>query len=302
MSPSQIRGKLNGIYWWLEKRIDAQTKSSQYLYAETLRSHLRVGDSWLDLGCGRQVLPDWIPDQTSLLATPKLTVGIDYTRDSLKGNQQLSGFVVGDIENLPFAFESFDIVSANMVVEHLEKPFAALREVHRILRPGGRFIYHTPNSRFYMTFVASLLPQAVKNRIINLAEGRSEEDVFPTRYRMNSLKQYTKIAEAPGFRVAECHAVNTSSTSEMIFGPFVILTLVIRRVLQWRRLRQFRSNFIVVLVKPPCVIRGGSVASFLPGRVTVRSRSGMIESCSKVCFRLAQQAVAVELMPRGQES
>jgi ubiquinone/menaquinone biosynthesis C-methylase UbiE len=264
MSPSQIRGKLNGIYWWLEKRIDAQTKSSQYLYAETLRSHLRVGDSWLDLGCGRQVLPDWIPDQTSLLAKPKLTVGIDYTRDSLKGNQQLSGFVVGDIENLPFAFESFDIVSANMVVEHLEKPFAALREVHRILRPGGRFIYHTPNSRFYMTFVASLLPQAVKNRIINLAEGRSEEDVFPTRYRMNSLKAIYEIAEAPGFRVAECHAVNTSSTSEMIFGPFVILTLVIRRVLQWRRLKQFRSNFIVVLVKPPAGSEGAACVAQHP--------------------------------------
>ena len=138
MSPSQIRGKLNGIYWWLEKRIDARTKSSQYPYAETLRSHLRVGDSWLDVGCGRQVLPDWIPDQTSLLATPKLTVGIDYTRDSLKGNQQLSGFVVGDIEHLPFAFESFDIVSANMVEEHLKKPIGGDRKAAASSSSGSR--------------------------------------------------------------------------------------------------------------------------------------------------------------------
>jgi ubiquinone/menaquinone biosynthesis C-methylase UbiE len=250
MSPSRIRGKLSRIYWWLERRIDARTKSSQYLYAETLRSYLRVGGSWLDMGCGRQVLPDWIPGQTSLLATAKLTVGMDYTKESFKGNQQLSNFVVGDIEHVPFAAETFNMVSANMVVEHLEKPAAALREVHRILRPCGYFVYHTPNSKFYITFLASLLPQSVKTRVIGLAEGRSEEDVFPTRYRMNSLKAIYEIAEALGFRVAECHAVNTSSTSDMIFGPFVIVTLVIRRVLQWKRLRQFRSNFIVVLEKP----------------------------------------------------
>jgi ubiquinone/menaquinone biosynthesis C-methylase UbiE len=250
MSPSRIRGKLNRIYWWLEKRIDARTKSSQYLYAETLRSYLRVGGSWLDLGCGRQVLPDWIPDQTSLLARAKLTVGMDYTKESFIGNQQLSNFVVGDIEDVPFAAETFDMVSANMVVEHLEKPAAALREIHRILRPGGYFVYHTPNSKFYITFLASLLPQSVKNKIIRLAEGRSEQDVFATRYRMNSLGTIYEIAEAPGFRVAECHSVNSSSTSEMIFGPFVIVTLIIRRMLQWRRLQQFRSNFVVVLEKP----------------------------------------------------
>jgi ubiquinone/menaquinone biosynthesis C-methylase UbiE len=255
MSLSRIRGKLSGIYWWLEKRIDARTRSSQYLYAAALRSRVRLGHRWLDVGCGRQILPDWILDQTDLVAAAKLTVGLDYTTDSLKGNRQLSHLVVGDIESVPFAAESFDIVSANMVVEHIEKPIEALREIYRILRPGGCFVYHTANSKFYITFVASLLPQSVKNRIIRVAEGRKEEDVFPTRYMMNSLKAIYKAAEAPGFRVTECHCVNSSSTSEMIFGPFVILTLIIRRLLQWNCLQQFRSNFVVVLEKASGGIR-----------------------------------------------
>jgi hypothetical protein len=227
MNSISIRGKLNRIYWWLERRIDARTKSSQYLYADTLRSCLHLGDSWLDMGCGRQVLPDWVPGQASLLSMTKLTVGMDATPESFKGNQQISN-----------------------LVEHLEKPLIALREIYRILQPGGYFIYHTPNSKFYITFLASLLPQFVKNKVIRLAEGRSEEDVFPTRYRMNSLKAIYETAAGAGFRVAECHAVNTSSTSDMIFGPFVILTLSIRRLLQWKRLTQFRSNFVVVLEKP----------------------------------------------------
>jgi len=250
MNPSRIRNGLNTIYWWLEKRIDAQTKSSQYLYSETLRSHLGVGRRWLDVGCGRQVLPDWIPDQASLVSAAKLAVGLDYTEESIDGNRQLSCLIVGDVENMPFAATSFDIVSANMLVEHLAKPLETLREIYRILSPGGHFIYHTSNFQFYMIFVASLVPQKVKNKIIKVAEGRSAEDVFPTQYRMNTLKAIAPMAEDSGFQVVECHCVNSSSTSDMIFGPFVILTLFIRRLLRWDRLRQFRSNFIVVLEKP----------------------------------------------------
>jgi hypothetical protein len=68
---------------------------------------------------------------------------------------------------------------------------------------------------------------------------------------MNSLKAIYETAKVSGFRVAECHSMNSSSTSDVILGPFVILTLVIRRLLQWERLQQFRSNLVVVLEKPP---------------------------------------------------
>lgn len=49
-------------------------------------------------------------------------------------------------ENLPFADETFDVVAANSVLHHLPDLKAAAREVHRILRPGGRFLAFEPNS------------------------------------------------------------------------------------------------------------------------------------------------------------
>jgi SAM-dependent methyltransferase len=46
---------------------------------------------------------------------------------------------------LPFADESFDLVTCSEVIEHVENPHALVREFRRVLRPGGRAILTTPN-------------------------------------------------------------------------------------------------------------------------------------------------------------
>jgi SAM-dependent methyltransferase len=59
--------------------------------------------------------------------------------------------VEGDAESLPFPDESFDIVFSNGVLHHTPDLDAALREIHRVLMPGGRFwmtVYHR-DSVFY---------------------------------------------------------------------------------------------------------------------------------------------------------
>lgn len=251
VTPATVRTHLNRLYWWLERIIDPQTRNSQYYYAEKLRACLQSGRDWLDVGCGRRVLPEWVQNQSDLVASAKLAVGLDYTTESMVGNDQIANLIAGDVSRLPFAAETFDVVSANMVAEHLEKPKEVLPELYRILRPGGRFLFHTPNVRFYMTRIAYFVPRNLKHIIIRLGEGREEKDVFPTRYRMNDFENIYRLAESSGFRVAECRSLNTSSTSEIIiFGPFVLLVLLIRRMLQLDVMKGFRSNFIVVLEKP----------------------------------------------------
>lgn len=46
---------------------------------------------------------------------------------------------------LPFAADNFDLVLAIEVVEHLENPWAFLREAIRVLKPGGNLVFSTPN-------------------------------------------------------------------------------------------------------------------------------------------------------------
>lgn len=49
--------------------------------------------------------------------------------------------VQGDVEALPFADASFDVVLAAHVIEHLGRPLRAMAEIDRVLRPGGRAVF-----------------------------------------------------------------------------------------------------------------------------------------------------------------
>jgi SAM-dependent methyltransferase len=46
-------------------------------------------------------------------------------------------------DTLPFAAGSFDLVSANMVLEHLPAPEQVFQEIARVLAPGGKFVFLT---------------------------------------------------------------------------------------------------------------------------------------------------------------
>ena len=242
--------RLFQVFWWLERYIDPGVVSSQNRYAELLKSYVRPDSIWLDVGCGRELLPDWIPAQVELLQTARFVAGLDPDQPSIKENHQIRSLLAGDLDNLPFRDVSFNLITANMVVEHLKDPKRGLLEIRRVLQNGGYFIYHTPNRRFYKTKIASFIPQWIKNQVVQLSENRHEEDIFPTHYRMNDLQSIHAIAQSCGFRLAECHALNTSSAGSIVLlGPFVVLDLAYRRLLRWEALRQFRSNFIVVLQK-----------------------------------------------------
>lgn len=245
-----LRETLNRLYWSLERLIDPGVPSSQVRYAETLRSVLKPGMDWLDLGCGHSILPYWIDGQEELVARAKSLIGYDYDWASLLKHRQISRLVSGDIVNLPFRENAFDLITANMVVEHLTDPAQSLAEVRRILRPGGRFLYHTPNRRYYMTAVARMVNQDLKNKIVWIMERRAEDDVFPTFYRMNTEEDIQSAARAAGLQVETLLAINTSSTGQILLGPFVLADLAWRRATRADGLRQFRSNYVVVLRKP----------------------------------------------------
>jgi glycosyltransferase involved in cell wall biosynthesis/ubiquinone/menaquinone biosynthesis C-methylase UbiE len=65
---------------------------------------------------------------------------LDLAQENFALRGLRSAFVQGDVENLPFADESFDMVYSNGVVHHTPATAKAIAEMHRVIRPGGRAI------------------------------------------------------------------------------------------------------------------------------------------------------------------
>lgn len=94
----------------------------------------------LDVGCGAG---DFIEAFSFYLPKLNLTA-VDISQKAIKKARSRkinAKFVVSGAEKLPFKNNSFDIVTCFDVVEHVKSPLKMLREINRVLKPGG--IFHT---------------------------------------------------------------------------------------------------------------------------------------------------------------
>ncbi len=102
-----------------------------------------TSEKTLDIGCGTAPYGKYFPNRTTLEIAPREGVQVD---------------IVADVHSLPMIAEnSFSVVLCTEVLEHLHTPEQALKELRRILAPGGllllttRFIYplHDTPSDYY---------------------------------------------------------------------------------------------------------------------------------------------------------
>jgi SAM-dependent methyltransferase len=245
-----FRQKLFRCYWKLERMMVPGLRSSQYAYYETVQTHLNGRKKWLDLGCGHHIFATWMEDEQAELARrADFMVGLDYDLPSLKKNAVIRNVAVADVCNAPLRSGAFEMITANMVVEHLEDPPRSLTEIRRMLKPGGLFIFHTPNYQNYIIFIASLVPDFIKKKIVHFLEGREEADIFPTHYRLNTPAAIEKVAEQSGFKLVELRVENTSAVIGSL-GPLAVFELFIIKLLSYEPLRNFRPDIVAVLQNP----------------------------------------------------
>ncbi len=231
----------------LQSVIIPNLKHSQRVYEQVLGEHTDQQVRWLDLGCGRRVFFPWrVQQELEVVRRCKLVVGLDLDLPSLLDHRSIPLRVAGDISQLPFRDCSFDLVTANMVVEHLDRPDAQFREVRRVLRPGGIFILHTPNSWGYATMAARLIPECLKKKLIWLLQDREEQDVFKTFYRANTRKGIDAIAKATDFRVRRAQML-ASGAQTLAIPPLVFFELLWLKLLMSDMLAPLRTDMIVIL-------------------------------------------------------
>lgn len=239
--------------WWkaklaIARAIHLDLTHNQVHYGRALQHYVRPGDRWLDVGCGYQILPDWAmseEEQGRLVRPVKFLIGVDVD-ERIQDHPLLTHRVKGLGGSLPFRAETFDLVTANMVVEHIKEPGPFLADIARVLRPGGRFLFHTPNHRYWVIFLADMAPDWVKKPVIWALERRSEDDVFPTYYQMNTPERIARLAKYAGLEISELKMVGTTGAFDRL-GLIGLAECFLLKGLQASFGGRFNSNIVGVL-------------------------------------------------------
>lgn len=235
----------------LQRRIVPELKYSQASYEDELRRHLPRAQAWLDVGCGHRLLPEWRSEaEADLLASVPFAAGIDRDYDALRGHRTIRNVLQADIGMLPFQEMSFDLVTANMVIEHLDDPLHQFREIARVLRPGGVFLFHTPNLKSYVIRIARRLPDRMKKPLARVLEGRKEEDVYPTHYRANTADEVRSIADRAGLDVVSIRFTASTPVFSLVPPLAVIELLYLRQVMRRPHLASHGQTLICALRRP----------------------------------------------------
>ena len=111
----------------------------------TALADLKVGETVLDLGSGAGI--------DVFLAAKKVgeggrVIGVDMTEDMVARGRQLARehgfgnveFRQGDIEHLPVDSATVDVIISNCVINLTPDKLASFKEIHRVLKPGGRIL------------------------------------------------------------------------------------------------------------------------------------------------------------------
>lgn len=164
------------------------------LFRLEILARLSESDCILDLGAGAGVVA-----QMNFRGKVQRVCGVDPDARVLD-NPHLDEARTGVGEEIPYPDCTFDLVFADNVFEHLPNPTAVLKEVRRVLKPGGVFLAKTPNKHHYMPLIARCTPLFF-HRWVNRWRGRTTADIFPTRYQINDAAAIHRHAAEAGFKV-----------------------------------------------------------------------------------------------------
>ena len=173
------------------------------VYADMVRSYLRPSARVLDLGCGRGGLVEQLEHPLQQV------VGVDPDWQSLREHRLPLPRAVAVSEALPLADGCVDVAFASWLLEHLARPSFTFAQLSRVLRPGGVFVFITPNKRHPLSGLNSFLGQfsRLQSALVERLYGRAGTDTFPTYYRANAPATLRQLAGAQKLETIALQAI-----------------------------------------------------------------------------------------------
>ncbi len=179
-----------------------------------LRDRHKLAFDWLPAGCER-ILDGGCAfgDGTApFAAKAKVVCGCDPNPELIRQareNHPGIQFEVCPLEKMSYADESFDAITLTDVLEHVADEKAALDEMFRVLKPGGRLIITTPHRGLfefmdpdnYVWHLRTQFPR-LHRRLFRMKYGRDPEPKvgYESRHRHYSLKGLNALLDGSAFR------------------------------------------------------------------------------------------------------
>jgi SAM-dependent methyltransferase len=142
--------------------------------------------------------------------------------DDVRPGDYLDGVQCQDVQALSYKDASFDLCTSTEVFEHVPDDYKGFREIHRILRPGGRFVFTVPLTQSAATVERAMLQNGVVNHTL---EPEYHGDAIRGYGQVLCFRNYgTDILERLrecGFR--EARLVSTDRMGWWGFGTDVVI-------------------------------------------------------------------------------
>jgi len=187
-----IMFRVEQSHWWYTGRRKILTAFVEEICRRVKDRRPRI----LDVGCGTGA-------NLLMLSEYGEAEGVDVSEDALAFCRErgLDRVRLGAGEQLPYEDGTFDLVTALDVVEHMDDDLAGLREMRRVLRPGGRVLLFVPT----FMFLWGLQDEVSNHR---------------RRYRLPELR---RVLEQAGFEIERSTYANIT-----FFAPILLVRQLMR--------------------------------------------------------------------------
>ena len=231
MNPMEQVSKTNE-YYFKAKNNHAPTIRESYL--RTAKSQVSLiqkytsGTNLLDIGCAQGFF---------LFSASKVgytTKGIEISRDAAEYARGEFGLDVEakPFEELRFAENHFDVVTLWQVLEHVPYPLMILKEVHRILKPGGLLVVSTPNIEGIPAKILSKRWWDIKRLHINQFTTRTLTDILQnTGFRNTSSASYRGFVSLSILLTMMLKYLGVYEQLKALFNPDYVLGKILNKIM-----------------------------------------------------------------------
>jgi SAM-dependent methyltransferase len=197
-----------------------------------------LNGSVLDFGCGRKPYRDLFNNVSEY-------IGVDYENEGHPHeNEDIDVFYDG--KSLPFESERFDVVFSSEVFEHVENLDEMIKELHRVLKPGGKLLVTVP-----FVYMEHEMPYDFRRFSINGLSSFLKNNGFKVLAQHKSTKDIETLFQVIAFNIYSFY-LNQNKYIKLLLNfifiaPFNILGIILSFILPNRG--RFYSNCIIVSEK-----------------------------------------------------